>query len=137
MSNVVLVPVASPQTVSAVHDYVKAWQNAEINIAKAKVKYENHERMTKAEKKWLHSYDKQMCIRDSITVGNGKNSGDPDAQYEVNVSRNAVKDAAREAVTVNNGDVYKRQAIVKPSLLTVVSPIFTEPSLVRSRSLDN
>ncbi len=58
MGNVVLVPVASPQTVSAVHDYVKAWQNAEINIAKAKVKYENHERMTKAEKKWLHSYDK-------------------------------------------------------------------------------
>ena len=38
-----------------------------------------------------------------ITVGNGKNPGDPDAQYEVNVSRNAVKDAAREAVTVNNG----------------------------------
>ena len=38
-----------------------------------------------------------------ITVGNGKNSGDPDAQYEVNVSRNAVKDEAREAVTVNNG----------------------------------
>ena len=38
-----------------------------------------------------------------ITVENGKNSGDPDAQYGVNVSRNAVKDAAREAVTVNNG----------------------------------
>ena len=38
-----------------------------------------------------------------ISVGNGKNSGAPDAQYEVNVSRNAVKDAAREAVTVNNG----------------------------------
>ena len=38
-----------------------------------------------------------------VTVGNGKNSGDPDAQYEVNVSRNVVKDAAREAVTVNNG----------------------------------
>ena len=38
-----------------------------------------------------------------VTVGNGKNSGDPDAKYEVNVSRNAVKDAAREAVTVNNG----------------------------------
>ena len=50
LGNVVLVPVASPQTVSAVHDYVKAWQNAEINIAKAKVKYENHERLTKAEK---------------------------------------------------------------------------------------
>ena len=38
-----------------------------------------------------------------ITVGNGKNSGDAGAEYEVNVSRNAVKDAAREAVTVNNG----------------------------------
>ena len=38
-----------------------------------------------------------------ITVENGKNSGAPDAQYGVNVSRNAVKDAAREAVTVNNG----------------------------------
>ena len=38
-----------------------------------------------------------------VTVGNGKNPNDPDAQYEVNVSRNAVKDAAREAVTVNNG----------------------------------
>ena len=38
-----------------------------------------------------------------ITVENGKNAGDPDAQYGVNVSRNAVKDAAREAVTVNNG----------------------------------
>ena len=58
LGNVVLVPVASPQTVSAVHDYVKAWQNAEINIAKAKVKYDKHEQMTKAEKIWLHSYDK-------------------------------------------------------------------------------
>ena len=38
-----------------------------------------------------------------VTVGNGKNSGAPDAQYEVSVSKNAVKDAAREAVTVNNG----------------------------------
>ena len=38
-----------------------------------------------------------------ISVGNGKNPGDPNAQYEVNVSKNAVKDAAREAVTVNNG----------------------------------
>ena len=38
-----------------------------------------------------------------IAIENGKNSGDPDAQYSVNVSRNAVKDAAREAVTVNNG----------------------------------
>ena len=38
-----------------------------------------------------------------ITVAGGKATGDADAQYEVNVSRNAVKDAAREAVTVNNG----------------------------------
>ena len=38
-----------------------------------------------------------------VTVAGGKNTNDPDAQYEVNVSKNAVKDAAREAVTVNNG----------------------------------
>ena len=38
-----------------------------------------------------------------ITVAGGKATGDADAQYEVNVSRNAVKDAAREAVTINNG----------------------------------
>ena len=42
LGSVVLVPVASPQTVAAVHDYVNAWQNAEINIAKAKVKYDDH-----------------------------------------------------------------------------------------------
>ena len=33
----------------------------------------------------------------------GENFGDIGATYEVNVSRNDVKDAAREAVTVNNG----------------------------------
>ena len=33
----------------------------------------------------------------------GENFGDVGATYEVNVSRNDVKDAAREAVTVNNG----------------------------------
>ena len=38
-----------------------------------------------------------------ITVADGKQTGDANAKYEVNVSRNAVKDAAREAVTVNNG----------------------------------
>ena len=58
LGSVVLVPVASPQTVAAVHDYVKAWQNAEVNIAKAKVKRDNHEQLTKADVKWLHSYDK-------------------------------------------------------------------------------
>ena len=50
LGSVVLVPVASPQTVAAVHDYVKAWQNAEINIAKAKVKYDDHKQLTKSEK---------------------------------------------------------------------------------------
>ena len=50
-----------------------------------------------------------------ITVGNGKNSGDPDAQYEVNVSRNAVKDAAREAVTVNNGGNTDSPITVTPT----------------------
>ena len=37
----------------------------------------------------------------------GENFGDVGATYEVNVSRNAVKDAAREAVTVNNGGTTK------------------------------
>ena len=50
-----------------------------------------------------------------VTVGNGKNSGDPDAQYEVNVSRNAVKDAAREAVTVNNGGNTDSPITVTPT----------------------
>ena len=50
-----------------------------------------------------------------ISVGNGKNSGDPDAQYEVNVSRNAVKDAAREAVTVNNGGNTDNPITVTPT----------------------
>ena len=50
-----------------------------------------------------------------VTVGNGKNSGDPDAKYEVNVSRNAVKDAAREAVTVNNGGNTDSPITVTPT----------------------
>ena len=50
-----------------------------------------------------------------VTVGNGKNSGDPDAQYEVNVSRNAVKDAARESVTVNNGGNTDSPITVTPT----------------------
>ena len=50
-----------------------------------------------------------------VTVGNGKNSGDPDAQYEVNVSKNAVKDAAREAVTVNNGGNTDNPITVTPT----------------------
>ena len=50
-----------------------------------------------------------------VTVGNGKNSGDPDAQYELNVSRNAVKDAAREAVTVNNGGNTDNPITVTPT----------------------
>jgi len=50
-----------------------------------------------------------------ITVGNGKNSGDAGAEYEVNVSRNAVKDAAREAVTVNNGGNTASPITVTPT----------------------
>ena len=38
-----------------------------------------------------------------VSVAGGKAVNDPGAQYEVSVSKNAVKDAAREAVTVNNG----------------------------------
>ena len=42
-----------------------------------------------------------------ISVADGKAAGDVGAKYEVSVSRNAVKDAAREAVTVNNGGTTK------------------------------
>ena len=56
--SVVLVPVASPQTVQALHTFVQAWQNAEVNYTKAKIKHDNHEQLTKADKKWLHSKDK-------------------------------------------------------------------------------
>ena len=42
-----------------------------------------------------------------ISVADNKNTGDVGAKYEVSVSRNAVKDAAREAVTVNNGGSTK------------------------------
>lgn len=50
LSNVVLVPVASPQVVQSLHDYVKAWENAEQKIALAKAKRDNHEQLTKADK---------------------------------------------------------------------------------------
>jgi len=49
-----------------------------------------------------------------ITVAGGKNTNDPDAQYEVNVSRNAVKDAAREAVTVNTTNTTNNPITVTP-----------------------
>ena len=42
-----------------------------------------------------------------ISVADNKNTGDVGAKYEVSVSRNDVKDAAREAVTVNNGGTTK------------------------------
>lgn len=58
LSNVVLVPVASPQVVQSLHDYVKAWENAEQKIALAEAKRDKHEQLTKADKIWLHSKDK-------------------------------------------------------------------------------
>lgn len=58
LGSVVLVPVASPQTLAAVHDYVSAWRYANERIAIAKAKRDNHEQLTKADKIWLHSMDK-------------------------------------------------------------------------------
>ena len=49
-----------------------------------------------------------------ITVADGKQTGDANAKYEVNVSRNAVKDAAREAVTVNNSNNTNNPITVTP-----------------------
>ena len=50
-----------------------------------------------------------------VSVAGGKNVNDPGAQYEVSVSKNAVKDAAREAVTVNNGGNTDNPITVKPT----------------------
>ena len=49
-----------------------------------------------------------------ITVADGKQTGDANAKYEVNVSRNAVKDAAREAVTVSNANNNNNPITVTP-----------------------
>ena len=49
-----------------------------------------------------------------ITIADGKQTGDANAKYEVNVSRNAVKDAAREAVTVNNANNSNNPITVTP-----------------------
>ena len=49
-----------------------------------------------------------------ITVADGKQTGDANAKYEVNVSRHAVKDAAREAVTVNNANNSNNPITVTP-----------------------
>ena len=49
-----------------------------------------------------------------ITVADGKQTGDANAKYEVNVSRNAVKDAAREAVTVNTANTTNNPITVTP-----------------------
>ena len=51
-----------------------------------------------------------------ITVADGKQTGDANAKYEVNVSRNAVKDAAREAVTVNTTNTTNNPITVTPVL---------------------
>ena len=50
-----------------------------------------------------------------VSIADGKNVKDPGAQYEVSVSKNAVKDAAREAVTVNNGGNTDNPITVTPT----------------------
>ena len=50
-----------------------------------------------------------------VSVAGGKAVNDPGAQYEVSVSKNAVKDAAREAVTVNNGGNTDNPITVTPT----------------------
>ena len=50
-----------------------------------------------------------------VSVAGGKAVNDPGAQYEVSVSKNAVKDAAREAVTVNNGGNTDNPISVTPT----------------------
>ena len=50
-----------------------------------------------------------------VSVAGGKAVNDPGAQYEVSVSKNAVKDAAREAVTINNGGNTDNPISVTPT----------------------
>ena len=50
-----------------------------------------------------------------VSVAGGKAVNDPGAQYEVSVSKNAVKDAAREAVTINNGGNTNNPITVTPT----------------------
>ena len=50
-----------------------------------------------------------------VSVAGGKNVNDPGAQYEVSVSKNVVKDAAREALTVNNGGNTDNPITVTPT----------------------
>ena len=57
------------------------------------------------------SSDKNIA---KVTPQAGDQFGDAGATYEVNVSRNAVKDAAREAVTVNTTNTTKNPITVTP-----------------------
>ena len=50
-----------------------------------------------------------------VSVADNKNTGAAGAKYEVSVSKNAVKDAAREAVTVNNGGNTDNPITVTPT----------------------
>ena len=50
-----------------------------------------------------------------VSVADNKNTGEAGAKYEVSVSKNAVKDAAREAVTVNNGGNTDNPITVTPT----------------------
>ena len=45
--SVVLIPVASPQAVQGIHEFVKAWENAEKHIALAESKKKDHQELTK------------------------------------------------------------------------------------------
>jgi len=96
LSNVVLVPVASPQVVQSLHDYVKAWENAEQKIALAEAKRDNHEQLTKADKKWLHSKDKHNYADYFRTHSLGRVHGF-ETSYGYNVLRGMV-DRVNEVV---------------------------------------
>ena len=50
-----------------------------------------------------------------VSVADNKSTGAAGAKYEVSVSKNAVKDAAREAVTVNNGGNTDNPITVTPT----------------------
>ena len=84
LGTVVLVPVASPQTKAAVHDYVMAWQHANERIAVAKAKAAANEKLTDADIMWLHSMDRYNYADYFRTHSIGRVHG-----YEVAMNWNA------------------------------------------------
>ncbi len=132
--SVVLVPVASPQTVQALHTFVQAWQNAEVNYTKAKVKHDNHEQLTKAESKWLHSKDQINAV-----VQRQKEIGGPMTNDESQALEDAILDImAQDQEHVNNEDLrhMMNETVWYAAKETVKNKASEEPTAAEEHVVD-